>query len=351
MKAVVTIGNGGYEKLEYSDVDIPTIEKGDVLLCVLAAGVNNTDINTRVGWYSSDAGVAETDQKETTSSGWNGATRFPLIQGTDCCGRVVKVGEDADSTLLGLRVLVRPCIHPKGFASHQNTIWFGSDFNGAFAQYVKVPATEVFPVDCSWTNEELATIPCSYGTAENMVRRASVRAGDHVLVPGASGGVGSAVVQLVKRRGATVTAITSAGKVEQVKAIGADRVLTRGDDILGIIGEGSIDVVIDNVGGVGFAAMIDLLKRGSGRYITSGAVAGPIVQLDLRKLYLKDLTLLGCTAWDEPVFPSLIRYIEAGEIRPLLAQASVFPLSKIVDAQRAFGEKKYVGKIVLVPVE
>ena len=87
-----------------------------------------------------------------------------------------------------------------------------SDFDGAFAQYVKVPASEVFPVDCAWTDVELGSIPCAYGTAESMVHRANVQAGDHVLVPGASGGVGSAVVQLSKRRGATVTAICGPSK-------------------------------------------------------------------------------------------------------------------------------------------
>jgi NADPH:quinone reductase-like Zn-dependent oxidoreductase len=221
-----------------------------------------------------------------------------------------------------------------------------SDFDGAFAQFVKVGAGEIFPVDCDWSDAELGTIPCAYGTAENMVHRAKVSRGEHVLVAGASGGVGSAVVQLAKRRGAVVTAIAGKEKLTQVRSIGADRVFARGDDIVACLDENSVDVVVDNVAGAAFGGMLRVLRRG-GRYVSSGAIAGPLVTLDMRDLYLKDLTMIGCTAWDEPVFPNLVSYIENGEIRPLLAKT--FPLERIVDAQRAFTAKKHVGKFVLIP--
>jgi NADPH:quinone reductase-like Zn-dependent oxidoreductase len=221
-----------------------------------------------------------------------------------------------------------------------------SDFDGAFAQFVKVGAGEVFPVDCNWSDAELGTIPCAYGTAENMVHRANVSRGEHVLVAGASGGVGSAVVQLAKRRGAIVTAIAGKEKLAQVRSIGADRVIARGDDIVACLDENSVDVVVDNVAGPAFGGMLKVLRRG-GRYVSSGAIAGPLVTLDMRDLYLKDLMMIGCTAWDEPVFPNLVSYIENGEIRPLLAKT--FPLERIVDAQRAFTAKKHVGKFVLIP--
>jgi NADPH:quinone reductase-like Zn-dependent oxidoreductase len=232
-----------------------------------------------------------------------------------------------------------------GWDSLEN-IWMASDFDGAFAQFVKVPATEVFPVNCDWSDAELGTIPCAYGTAENMVHRAKVSKGEHVLIAGASGGVGSAAVQLVKRRGAVVTAIAGKAKLEKVQAIGADQVIARDEDIVGYLGKKSVDVVVDNVAGPCFSGMLKVLKRG-GRFVSSGAIAGPLVELDMRKLYLKDLTLIGCTAWDEPVFPNLVSYIEKGEIKPLLAKT--FPLKKIVGAQREFTEKKHVGKFVLIP--
>ena len=234
MKAVVTTCNGGYEKLVYCDAPMPVVETGEVLLQVLAAGINNTEINTRLGWYQ--------------DGGWDIPTPFPFIQGTDCCGRVAGAASDVDSQLIGNRVIVRPCMRPDGFGSMRN-IWMGSDFDGAFAQFVKVPASEVFIVNSRWSDVELGSLPCSYGSAENMLHRAKVSANDHVLVAGASGGVGSAVVQLAKLRGAKVTAIAGKTKAQQVSEIGADAIIERGTDIAKFLGEESVDVVVDNVGG------------------------------------------------------------------------------------------------------
>ncbi|MEM9133320.1 MAG: alcohol dehydrogenase family protein [Actinomycetota bacterium] len=365
MKAVVTRANGGFDVLDYVDVPIPTPGPGEVLLQVLAAGVNNTEINTRLGWYSSSVSGGTLDlggdvgeqatAAESGDGGWNEETPFPFIQGTDCCGRVVELGSavgdaeghDAATTApeIGRRVLVRPCVRADGWDDPAN-VWMASDFDGAFAQYVVVPASEVFAVECEWSDAELGSIPCAYGTAENMLHRADVGADDHVLVTGASGGVGSATVQLARRRGATVTAVAGTDKVEAVAALGADRVIPRAADLLDAVGEESVDVAIDNVAGDGFGAVTRALVRG-GRYASSGAIAGPIVALDMRTLYLKDLTLIGCTAWDEPVFPNLIGYIEQGEIEPVLAKT--FALEHIVEAQRAFLRKEHVGKFVLLP--
>ncbi len=353
MKAVVTIGHGGYDRLVYRDVPIPDLHPGEILVRVLAAGVNNTEINTRLGWYSADvsastADTAEAQERESTQpadGGWNVATPFPLIQGTDCCGSVVETFPGEDGSRIGTRGIVRPCIRPRGFSSMENS-WMASDFDGAFAQFVRIPASEFFPITCGWTDAELGSIPCAYGTAENMLHRAWVGAGTRVLVAGASGGVGSAAVQLAKRRGAFVVAIVGGAKAEAVRAIGADRVIPRDANVVSHLGEEAVDVVVDNVGGAGFSAMLKVLRRG-GAYVSSGAIAGPLVQLDLRTWYLKDIRLIGCTAWDEPVFPQLVSYIERGEIRPLVA--GVFPLEDIVNAQKTFMEKRLVGKLVLIP--
>jgi NADPH:quinone reductase-like Zn-dependent oxidoreductase len=353
MKAVVTAGNGGYDKLQCREVNLPALEPGEVLLQVLAAGVNNTEINTRIGWYSSSVttgteDAATVEEQQTTvkaDGGWNEATPFPFIQGTDCCGRIVAVAPDGDESTIGSRVLVRACMRQSGFES-TNNIWMGSDLDGAFAQFVKVPGGELFAVNCDWSDAELGTIPCAYGTAENMVHRGKVLKGENVLVAGASGGVGSAVVQLAKRRGAKVTAIVARAKMEQVLSIGADRVIDRDEDVVVSLGENSVDVVIDNVAGPAFGGLLKVMKRG-GRYVSSGAIGGPLVSLDMRAFYLKDLTLIGCTAWDEPVFSNLISYIERGEVRPLVAK--IFPLEQIADAQGEFLAKKHVGNFVLIP--
>ena len=355
MFAVVTTGNGGYDRLVYRQVPVPEPGPGELLIRVLAAGVNNTEINTRLGWYSQSvtAGTEETQdsqqqlEEQKADGGWNEATPFPFIQGTDCCGRVAQAYPGDDDSLVGTRVIVRACMRKHGFDSLEN-VWMASDFDGAFAQYVKAPASEVFPVECDWSDAELATIPCAYGTSENMVHRAGVTAMDTVLVTGASGGVGSATVQLAGRRGAQVVAVCSPSKADRVAALGAGRVLSREDDVVGVLGENSVDVVVDNVAGAGFVHMLKLLNRG-GRYVSSGAIAGPMVTLDMRDLYLKDITMIGCTAWDEPVFPNLVGYIERGEIRPLLEKT--FPLERIADAQREFLKKQHVGNIVLIPPE
>lgn len=353
MKAAVTTGNGGYDKIEYRDVPVPVPGPGEVLIKVLAAGVNNTEINTRLGWYSESvttgtgaaAADAETGVTDRADGGWDKPTPFPLIQGTDCCGLAVEAADAAGKHLLGKRVLVRACMRPRGFESLEN-VWMASDFDGAFAEFVRVPASEVFPVDCGWSDAELATIPCAYGSAENMLHRASLAAGERVLITGASGGVGSAAIQLARRRGARVIAVTSREKHDAVMALGCEAVLERGQDLIGALGESSIDLVADNVAGPQFGIMPKLLRRG-GRYVSSGAIGGPLVSFDLRDFYLKDLTFIGCTAWDEPVFANLISYIERGEIRPLLA--GTFPLARIADAQREFMLKRHVGNFVLIP--
>lgn len=352
MQAVVTSGNGSYDMLDYREVPRPRAGPGELLLKVLAAGVNNTEINTRLGWYSSavsdgteQTAIAAGQNTAVADGDWNDTTPFPFIQGTDCCGEVVDQAADVGETWIGRRVLVRACMRLQGFDSLE-TIWMASDFDGAFAQYVKVPASEVFAVDCDWSDAELATIPCAYGTAENMLHRAAVGADDHVLVTGASGGVGSATVQLARRRSARVTAVVGHSKFDSVKTIGVERMIERGADLVGELGAGGVDVIIDNVAGPGFGAMMQLLRRG-GRYASSGAIAGPLVSLDMREFYLKDLNLIGCTAWDEPVFPNLIGYIERGEIVPLLAKT--FALEEIAAAQQEFLKKEHFGNFVLLP--
>lgn len=350
MKAMVTTGQGGYDKLVYRDVPLPVLQAGEVLLQVLAAGINNTDINTRLGWYGKAADPPTgAESSAQPLQGWNGTTPFPLIQGADCCGRVVALATDIAPgpgvPSLGQRVLVRSCMRVAGF-SGWDTRWLGTDFDGAFAQYVKAPVSEVFAVNSNWSDEELACLPCAWGTAENMLHRAGVAAGEQVWVAGASGGVGSAVLQLARRRGAHVTALTRRDKRDTVLAMGAHTVLCQEDGAAAFVGLPPPDVIVDNVGGSGFAALLGALRRG-GRYVSSGAIAGAQVALDMRDWYLKDITLLGCTAWDAPVFPNLMGYVERNEIRPRVAAR--FALHDMAHAQRVFLEKHHTGKIVLVP--
>ena len=355
MYAVLLTGHGGLDKLEYrADVPVPTPGEGEVLIRVAATAVNNTDINTRIGWYSKGVtsgttAIAATgaDHIDPADAAWSGAAvTFPRIQGADCCGRIVAVGDGVASNRIGERVLVRNMLRTYvGFRPFE--FWtFGAECDGGFAQFAKAPAAEALGIKSSWSDAELASIPCAYSAAENMVHRANVVAGETVLVTGASGGVGSAAVQLVRRRGATVIAVTSSSKADEVRAIGAQRIMMRDAEPLAALGPRAVDVVIDAVGGEGCAGRVEVLKPG-GRYAIAGAIAGPLATFDLRTLYLRDLTILGCTFAEDAVYENLIRYIERNEIRPLVSK--IYPLSEIKQAQRDFLEKGFIGKLVLTP--
>ena len=180
-----------------------------------------------------------------------------------------------------------------------------------------------------------------------LLHRASVGA-ERVLVTGASGGVGSAAVQLAKRRGAHVVAVASATKAEAVRAIGADEVVDRNADLAASVGHDGVDVAIDLVAGASWPRLLDALRRG-GRYATAGAVTGPLVELDVRTPYLGDLTLFGCTFQEEEVFENLVSCLERDEIRPLVAKT--FPLHETRRAQEEFPAKTFTGKLVLIPPE
>lgn len=344
MRGVVLTGFGGFDKLEYRiDLPVPRPGPGEVLIKVGAAGVNNTDINTRIGWYSpsvegSTAAGGASGFAEAQGEGWSGAPfTFPRVQGIDAAGRIVAVGDGVDPARIGERVLVEPALRN----ADGSVDFFGSECDGAFAEYTKAPAAHAHSIRSTLGDVELASFPCAYSTAENLLHRSRVAAGDRVLVTGASGGVGSAAVQLAKRRGARVTALAGSSKHRAVAELGADELLDRHAPLPA----DSFDAVIDVVGGSGFGGLLEALRPG-GRYAVSGAIAGPLVELDLRTLYLKDLTLYGCTALDEGVFANLVGHIERGEVKPLICET--FPLERIEAAQRMFLEKRHVGKIVLI---
>lgn len=339
MRAVQLVGHGGYDMLSIrSDVSLPQLSKQEVLIRVSAAGVNNTDINTGIGWYSKNGSASE-------DAGWGGSSlSLPRIQGADVCGEIVAAGEGVDAKRIGERVIVEPCLHQIAGKPLATPEYFGSDCDGGFAEFTKVDACYAHRIESNLTDAELASFPCSYSTAENLLTRARVTAADRVLVTGASGGVGSAAVQLAKARGARVIAQTQPTKAAQLMQIGADQCVSREENLVEALGKSYVDVVIDLVAGPAFGQLLEVLKP-RGRYAVSGAIGGAIVELDVRTLYLKDLSLLGGTIINPEVFPNLIKRIEAGEIKPLVAQT--FALEQIQQAQEQFLQQKHIGKIVL----
>ncbi len=347
MKAVLLTGHGGLEKLEYrEDVPIPRPAEDEVLIEVGAAGVNNTDIWTREGAYG------EVDDPEAMG-GWRRGEKmlFPRIQGADIAGRIVGVGDGVPTYRVGERVLVDPTLYSGEGDGLVNAGLIGSERDGGFAQYVTVPAENAHAVETTLTDEELATFPTAYVTAERMLKRARISTGETVFVTGASGGVGSALVQLACLRGARVIALVGVGKEERVRRIGASAVITRGapsltDAASEVAGERSIDVVTDVVGGEIFPDLLNVL-RPEGRYVAAGAIAGPVVRLDLRTVYLKHLELIGSTLGTREDFADLVRYVAEGRLIPLLS--GCYPLSEIRRAQEDFKGKDFFGKLVLVP--
>lgn len=353
MKGVYLTGLGGYDKLEYrEDIPVPQPKAGEVLVKVEASAVNNTDINTRIGWYSknniqgTNAGGAEGFQEEVGQDGsWLGeAMTFPRIQGADCCGIIVAVGEGVLKERIGERVVSRN-VQPLTSDEHGlKCFTHGSECDGTFCQYTIFNQKEIFPIHSDLSSEELCVLSCAYVTAMNLICRVGVKAGQRVLVTGASGGVGIALVQLAKARGAYVIALCGLSKAEAVKAAGADQVLPRDVNLVESLGEMSVDVVLDMVAGTAWPQLLKILKKG-GKLGMCGAIAGPVVEFDVRDMYLKDLSFYGSTYQDEEAMPELIGYVESGRVKPIIAKT--YPLKEIVEAQKAFLSKKYTGKIVL----
>ncbi|MEM7193377.1 MAG: alcohol dehydrogenase family protein [Pseudomonadota bacterium] len=354
MRAMVTMGHGELDQMVMHETwPTPVPAAGEVLIRVGACGLNNTDVNTRSGWYSktvsegTTGGAFEEVGEEDPTWGGNPIT-FPRIQGADVCGEIVAVGQNVDASRVGQRVITEGWLRdPEDPLNKDKTGYFGSERDGGFAEYTTTLDVNALEVKSDLTDAELATFSCSYSTAEGMLTRIELSSRDTVLIPGASGGVGSALVQLAKRRGARVIGLASESKHDDVRELGADFLLPRSPENLAakLAGE-KVTVVADVVGGAYWPNVIETLERG-GRYVCSGAIAGPIVEFDLRTFYLRDLILAGSTVIDAQVMHNLVRYIEEGSVKPVLA--ATYPLEQLHEAQAAFIEKKHTGNIVVCP--
>jgi len=347
MSGIYLTRHGGLDALEWrDDIPVPSPAAGQVLVRVLAAGVNNTDINTRVGWYSSDVSGSTEDVGENAdieAGGWGGAIKFPRIQGGDICGAVVAVGEGVTSVELGARVTSQINIPRPTPDNPFAYVALGSELDGAFAEYCLLQEDEIFDVSASpLSNEDIAAIPCGFGTAHNLLSRSGVRDRQKVLITGASGVVGLAAVQLATLRGAQATGIAADEKAAAVRQAGAVEVLPRS----ATLPTQQFDAVIDVVAGEIWPELIRALKPG-GHYAVSGAIAGPIVEADLREIYLTDITIHGCSFMSREVFSGLVDLMIGGRVKPNIAKA--YPLREIAQAQADFQSKRSAGKLILLP--
>lgn len=359
MKAVRLTGHGGFDQLVYGEVPMPSPAAGEVLIKVGACGLNNTDINTRTAWYSPavEGGIAEGAEagfQDATAKGgtWSaGEIVFPRIQGADVAGRIIAVGQGVDAARIGQRVLVDPWFLGHGDWLDPTTAqYLGSELDGGYAEYTSVRAANAAPVFSDLSDAELATFPCAYTTAESLVQSTQPRPGETVVITGASGGVGSAAVQLSRLRGCRVIAVASAAKSSMLRELGAETVIDRTtEDLAGAIrdaADGPVEIAIDMVGAPMFPALIEALRQG-GRYASSGCIGGPITRFDLRKLIYKDLTMKGITICPPGTMQRVVRMIESGTLRPVLA--ATYPLSELRVAQEAFMAKRHLGNIVVTP--
>jgi NADPH:quinone reductase-like Zn-dependent oxidoreductase len=359
MRAVVLTGHGGLDKLEYHQ-DWPTPEPGhgDVLVKVAACGLNNTDINTRTAWYSKSVTEGITaaggkngfDTADAANGNWgSSAIAFPRIQGADVAGRIAAVGAGVEASRIGERVILDPWILATGdWLDTSKSMYFGSECDGGYAEFATIRSENAIAIDSAQSDAELATYPCAYTTAENLTARTGLQPGETVAIAGASGGVGSAAIQLCRLRGARVIAIASSSKADLLKQLGADQVIDRNEanleQALRDAAGGAIDVALDVVGGDSFMPLINALRQ-AGRYSSSGSIAGPLVEFDLRQLVYKDLQLTGATIVPPGTMQRLVSLIEKDLLKPLLAQS--FSLKDLGLAQEVFMQKKHVGNIVV----
>lgn len=343
MRAVRIAAHGGPEVLEPTEVAVPTPRAGEVLVQVSAVALNNTDLWTREGAYGRPG-------DPTALSGWRGPIDFPRIQGADVSGRVVAVAADVDESLVGRRVVVDPAIYDTEGPDANPVGLMGSERDGGYAEYVTARTERVHDVtESPLTDDQLAALPIAYGTALGMIERGRLREGETALVSGASGGVGIALVQIARARGARVLAISSGSKIDSVREAGAHRVLDRARDVAEQIraaaGEG-IDVALDVVAGDLVSAGLPLLREG-GRWVVAGALAGYRVTLDVRRLYLHNAQVIGSAMHTPAHFDLLMDLARRAEVRPVIA--ATFPLDQAARAQQELARRRHVGKIVLHP--
>ncbi|MCP1312932.1 MULTISPECIES: zinc-binding dehydrogenase [unclassified Halomonas] len=361
MAAMRLTGHGGIDKLEYrEDVATPTPGPGEVLVKVTATAKNNTDRKAREGLYPTKG------REEVTSFAMGGAPTltFPRIQGADIAGRVVAVGEGVDAARIGERGLLDFNLYPDARADiNLAPDYYGHGADGGFAEYVALPSEQFHHIpNPDLGDAELASMGmCSYQTAYHMMTAAGVKAGERVLVSGASGGVGTALIQLCRVIGAIPYAVSQPDKAEALLALGAEAVIDRGDldtfvaRVLEATGGAPIDAVMDLVGGAMTDLFIDTMiadmsaRETYPRLSIAGASGGNVSEIMWTRIYLYQVQIFGVSHGTREEAAQLMAWIREGRLSPVLH--ATFKLSQLHEAERYFVSRgsDYLGKIVIVP--
>ncbi|MFN0151951.1 MAG: zinc-binding dehydrogenase [bacterium] len=350
MKAIVIREHGGPEALRLEEVADPALARGEVLVRVRACGVNNLDTQIRRGI----PGVP---------------IAMPHILGCDIAGEVAAVGEhDAPlapsappALALGDRVIVGPgagcgacsaCLAGDDSACARY-VMLGYQRHGGYAELVRVPARSVVRVSDRWSFEEWASAPLVFLTAWHMlITRARVAPAETVLVHAAGSGVGIAAIQIARRAGARVIATAGSDeKLARARDLGADAGVNYSapgwhKEVRRIAGGDGVNVVVEHTGAATWAGSLASLARG-GRVVTCGATTGYDVAIDIRHLFVKQLSLLGSYMGAQRELLSAVALLERGELRPVID--TVFPLADARAAHEKVASRTLFGKLVLVP--
>ncbi len=342
MRSVVFEEHGGIEKLKYTYAETPEPGPDEVLVKVKACALNHLDLWALMGM----PGVK---------------IQMPHILGCDVAGEIAETGAKVKGLREGRAVMLSPG-QPCGRCGFCKSGWdslcdqykiLGFQVNGGYAEFVKVPAASVLKVSKRLSFEEWAAVPLVFLTAWHMlVTRAGLARGESVLIHAAGSGVGSAAIQIAKFLGAKVfTTVGSEEKIKRAKAIGADEVIAYGkkdfpEEIKRITGGKGVDVVLEHIGPATFTKSLASLKK-KGRLVTCGATSGPMVPLDLRFIFVRQISVLGCYMGGLGELKKVISLVEAGKLKPVIDK--VFPLREAACALERMNARENFGKILLAP--
>lgn len=331
MRAVVIYEHGGRDKLVLDDVPDPTPSRGEILLRVKAVGLNYLDVFVRRGMPGLPIDL-------------------PRISGGDIAGEVAALGEGVHSVEVGQRLLIDPAIRmPDGTLGA-----LGESTTGGLSEYMAVSADNAIPLPHDVSYEQAAALPIAYGTAWRMLRtRGRVRAGESVLVLGASGGVGTGAVQIAKMMGCTVFAAASSDdKLQRLKELGADYLVNYAAHpefhryVRGLTDGEGVDVVVNYTGGDSWVRGLKSVKRG-GRILTCGATAGFDPPTDIRYIWRKEMDIIGSDGWRRQDLIDLLNAVRDGRIMPVIG--AVLPLDQTAEGHRLLEEREIFGKAIVKP--
>ncbi len=341
MKAVLLPRYGGPEVLEYvTDYPKPVVGPDQVLVHVHAVSLNHLDLFVREGIPTLQL-------------------TLPHILGADVAGEVAQVGSDVTGFELGDRAVVNPgisCGHCEYCLIGEDSECvdykiLGEHLPGGYAEYVAVPAQNLLPipVDLPWA--PAAAAPLVYMTAWRLlITKAKIRPGEDVLILGAGSGVSTAAIQIAKLAGATVfTTSSSEQKLKRAKELGADVVINSKEmpwskAVWELTGKRGVDVVLDHVGQATFKDSVKALRRG-GRLVSPGATSGPVVELDMRYLFWRQLSVIGSTMANRREFEEVMKLVFMGRLTPVVDK--IFPLEKAREAHEYLSKGEQFGKVVL----